>query len=141
MKKFFFCLGVSIIMLAGVSVGLKSSPLFWPSWMDSVFVIITLGVVGGVMAYRSACAIGREKWRGRYALQCEMRNGVYLVIKRVHSNDRKFNILQRRDSPDEDEQLFCLDEPLPDDVFAIEVKRDEEGVTVEPYQTQESEAT
>lgn len=131
MKKIKFCLGLLIAVCGGgVSIGVTLLPALGETALHQLIVPVLFMVVGGLLSYFSARAIGEDRARGKCKTQEELQNGIYTIERR----DKRFVILASNTSmPGEGEELYRLDEPIGEDVFAIEVEQDGDLVSIAPY--------
>lgn len=131
MRKFLFCLGSLIAVFGGgVSIGVTSLPALGDIALHQLVVPALFIIAGGLLSYFSARSIGEDRTRGKYKRQGALQNGIYIVER----GDKRFVILARNISmPGEGEELYYLDRPIGDDIFAIQATRDGDSVSIEPY--------
>lgn len=130
MKKIKFCLGSLIAVFGGVSLGATSLPALGDIALHQCIFPALFIIAGVLLSYFSARSIGEDRARGIYKLQGELQSGIYIVER----GDKRFVILARNIlMPGEGEELYRLDEPIEEDVFAIHATRDGDTVSIEPY--------
>ena len=130
MKKFLFCLGSFATVFGGVAIGVRASPTMGGiAFHQLIFPLLFTGA-GISFSYFSARLIGEDRARGKYKTQRELPSGIYTVER----GDKRFVIFARNISmPGEGEELYHLDTPIGDDVFAVKAPREGDSVSIEPY--------